>query len=240
MKLEKSIFQRSHYFFIVFFGMMLIAFWLSYFVQIFDQENYRMHTHGITLILWCLMLIIQPFLIRTRRRALHRFIGKFSYLLVPLMIFTTMDLLRFRLKAAPALHTMDYFFVSLVVNALIVFLLLYGLAIINRKKSTIHARYMICTAFPMFTPITDRIVYTYFPSLLKYVPTIDANPIAPAIGFGLADFMLIGLSIWDWRSHKRWNVFPVALSLLLLYHFSVFNFYKYAWWQQFSTWLANS
>jgi hypothetical protein len=31
---------------------MLVGFWFTYFTKLLDQENYRMHTHGVTLILW--------------------------------------------------------------------------------------------------------------------------------------------------------------------------------------------
>jgi hypothetical protein len=87
-----------------------------------------MHSHGIVLTLWCLMLVAQPLLIRTRMNSLHKAIGKFSYLLVPLMIYTKVDLLRYKLREVQ-LGTMDYFFVALVINALIAFVLFYGLAI---------------------------------------------------------------------------------------------------------------
>lgn len=238
MKLEKTIFQKSYLYFIVFFLFMLVGFWLTYFTKIFEQENYRMHTHGITLILWCLMLIVQPYLIKTKRTKLHRLVGKFSYILVPLLIFTTLDLLKFRLAAVPKLGTMDYFFVALVVNALIAFVILYALAIYHRKKSTIHARYIISTVFVFFTPITDRIIHIHFPSILTYMPVIEGNPIAPVVGFLLADLLMLGLCIWDWRSHKRWNVFPVALLILLLYHFSVLTFWKYDFRKSVSNWFV--
>jgi hypothetical protein len=185
-----------------------------------------MHSHGIVLTLWCLMLVAQPLLIRARMNSLHKAIGKFSYLLVPLMIFTTVDLLRYKLNQVQ-LQTMDYFFVALVINALIAFVLFYGLAIYHRKKSTIHARYMICTIFPMFTPVTDRIIGFYFPSLIPHLFPIEGNPILPVVGFLLADLILVALSIWDWKSHQRWNVFPVALVVVLIYHYSVLNFYKF-------------
>jgi hypothetical protein len=83
-------------------------------------------------------------------------------------------------------------FVALVVNALIVFIVLDALAMYHRKQSTIHARYMLCTASPMFTPILDRIVYNYFLSLLNYVPIIEGQPTVPIIVFVMADLMLIG------------------------------------------------
>jgi hypothetical protein len=89
----------------------------------------------------------------------------------------------------------------------------------------------------MFTPVTDRIIHTHFSSLLLYRPTLEGRPIAPVVGFLIADFLLIGLTVWDWRSHKRWNVFPVALMVLIVYHYSVLNFYKFQFWQDPSNWM---
>ena len=236
MKLEKTLYQRSYLYFIVFFLFMLSAFWFTYFTRLPDQDNYRMHAHGIALILWCTMLIVQPYLIRTNQYRLHKTVGTVSYALVPVLMYTTMDLLHNRLHINPTLGTMDFFFVALVLNALVAFAIFYGLAIYHRKKPTIHARYMICTVFPMFTPVTDRIIGIYFPSIAPYLPTIEQNPIAPVVGFAMADLILIGLSIWDWKAHQRWNVFPFALVVLLLYHYSVMNFYKFEFWKSFSRW----
>ena len=231
MKLEKTLFDKSYLWFAAFFLTVIIAFWFTYFTRILDQENYRMHMHGMALILWCLMLISQSYLIHSNKRALHRQIGKLSYALVPIMLFSTIDLLRYKLHSVPTLQTMDYFFVALVVNALIVFIILYGLAIYNRKQSGLHARFMLCTIFPFFTPATDRIIYIYIKPLVMYLPTIEGNPIAPVVGFALADVLLIGLCVWDWRSHKRISVFPIALLLLLAYHYSVLNFHQFQFWK---------
>lgn len=238
MKLEKTLFQKSHFYFIGFFLFVLAGFWVTYFTKLLEQDNYRMHTHGITLILWCLMLIVQPYLIRTKRTKLHRAFGKFSYVLVPLLVITTLDLLHYRLHPLPKLGSIDYFFVALVVNGLLTFVLLYGLAIYHRKKATVHARYMICTSLSIVTPFTDRLINIYVPSLHPYLPTIEGNPMAPAVGFLMADLILIGFCIWDWRSHKRWNVFPAALCILLLYHISVFTLYKFEGWRLFSDWFV--
>jgi len=133
---------------------------------------------------------------------------------------------------------MDYFFVALVINALIAFIIFYGLAIYHRKKSGLPARYMICTISPMVTPVTDRIIGFHFQSIFPYLFTIEGKPIVPVVGFLLADLILVGLSIWDWKSHQRWNVFPVALVLLLMYHYSVLNFYKFEFWKAFSSWIV--
>lgn len=162
MKLEKSLYQRSYLYFIVFLLFMLWGFWFTYFTRIPDQENYRMHLHGAALILWCLMLIIQPWLIRAKRVNIHRKTGKFSYILVPFLLFSTIDLLNYKLQGKAVLSNSDNFFIALVLNALISFLIFYALAIFHKRKGTIHARYMLCTAFPLFTPITDRIISIHY------------------------------------------------------------------------------
>jgi hypothetical protein len=236
MKLERTLFEKSHIYFLGFFLVVLSAFWLTYITRIFEQENYRMHLHGATLFLWCLMLIVQPLLIRKKMNSLHRRIGKFSYLLVPALVFTTLDLFRYRIRSQLAI---DYASVALIFNALVAFIILYGLAIYYRKKSALHARYMLCTVFPFFTPATDRIMFVYFPSTIEYFPMLNGQPNVMILGFALADIILIGLCIWDWRSHRRLNVFPVALVVLLFYHYSVNTFYQYNFWKSFSDWLIN-
>ena len=164
----------------------------------------------------------------------HRWIGKFSFVLVPLLVLTTFDLLRYRIQSQPAI---DYAFMALVINALIAFIIFYSLAIYHHKKQALHARYILCTIFPFFTPATDRIISIYFPSTLEYFPLLNGQPNVMLFGFLLADIILIGLCIWDWRSHRRVNVFPFALFVLLTYHYSVFTFYQYNFWKNFCDWL---
>jgi hypothetical protein len=230
MKLERSIFERSYIYFVGFFLLVLAAFWLTYITRIFEQDNYRMHLHGITLFLWCLMLILQPLLIRKKMYSMHRQTGKFSYVLVPLLLFTTFDLLRYRVTTQPEI---DYAFVALVLNALIAFAILYGLAMYYRKNPAVHARYMVCTIFPFFTPVTDRIISIYYPAVLPYFPMLNGHPNVMLFGFALADLILVFLCIWDWTSHRRLNVFPIALIIVLAYQVSVNTFYQFTFWRSF-------
>ena len=57
-------------------------------------------------------------------------------------------------------------------------------------------------------------------------------------GFLLADALLVGLSVWDWRAHRRWNVFPLALLVLLAYHVSAMTVHQLGAWQAFCAWLV--
>lgn len=240
MRLDKALYHRSYWFFIIFFIAMLAAFWYTYLTRIAEQPSYRMHLHGLIMLLWCLLLILQPLLVHYKKTAWHRSTGKTSYILVPLLIFTTVDLLHYRLSAPETMGAMDYHFAALVLNALVAFLIFYGLAIYHRKKPLIHGRYMVLSAFPMVTPITDRIIFIFFPALVPHLPTIAGQPIAPVVGFALADLLLAGFIWWDFRSHRRWKIFTFGLLVLLLYHYSVLTFHQYSFWQDFTRWFKGA
>ena len=238
MKLERALFQKSYYYFIGFFIFMLAGFWLTYFTQLLNQENYRMHLHGTVMILWCILLISQAYLIRRKKTRLHKQLGKSSYLLVPLITYTTVDLYKFRLNQSTTIGDRDYLFTASVLIALLIFLIYYGLAIYFKNKPAIHARFMICTIFAMFTAIIDRIIDSYFPYLLPLFPSVD-GPVIQVVGLTLADILLVILCIWDWKSHRRLNVFPIALVIHLFYHYAVMNFYKFELWKSFNIWFYN-
>lgn len=233
MSLDRSINQRSFIYLTGFYLLIIIAFWKTYFTKISDQENFRMHVHGAALLLWCAMLALQPYLIRRKSFYWHRLIGKFSYWLVPILLFTTYDLLRYRMSS---ISQVDPIAVALVLNALIAFTIFYCLAIYYRKNAALHGRWMLCTVFPFITPVTDRILHIYFPGITAKFPLLNGSPNVPLFGFALADSILIGLSLWDWHKHKR-IVFPIALVILLVYHYSFNYFYQYKFWQNFCEWL---
>lgn len=53
---------------------------------------------SVAMALWLLMLISQAFLIRTDRRTLHRLAGRASYVLVPLIVLSTLSLAHLRVR----------------------------------------------------------------------------------------------------------------------------------------------
>ena len=48
--------------------------------------------------------------------------------------------------------------------------------------------------------------------------------------------ILVALTAWDWRTHRRPDVFPIALAGVPLYHLSVFGFYRFLFWRDFAAW----
>jgi len=227
LKLTVFIFRYSAVFFLIFLAAALWAFWTSYYGRLSDPMPYFIHFHGITMTAWCIMLISQSLLIRFKLRKVHKLLGRLSYFLVPLIIFSGFNIAHATLSPGFLRGPGSGFYTTaaLMFNSIIIFAVIYGLAMWNRRNSPVHARYMLCTVFPLVTPVTDRLIYKYFPSFIEYAPMLHGRNYVPGLGFLLVDVILIGLIIWDWRTHKRLSVFPVVLGLLVLYHLSVMTFY---------------
>ena len=232
-----QLYRNSAWLFLVFAAGVLVAFWPSYYSRLGSQPSIHAHAHGLTMTLWCALLVTQGWLIRAGNRTLHRQIGTLSFVLVPLIVVTTVAFLHVRLQGVQRLDSGALGMLALVINALVAFVLIYALGIAFRRQPAIHARFMLCTIFPLFTPVTDRLIGRHAPALIGLVPRIDGTPIVPVAGFLLADVMLVALSIWDWRSNRR-LVFPVALGILLVYHWSVLTFHTFPAWRRFSGWFV--
>lgn len=241
MNVTNALIRNSVTGFAVFFGFMVLAFWPSYFSRLLAQQSYHAHAHGIAMVLWCILLIAQAWLIRTGQRKLHRAVGKLSFALVPIIVLTTVNFIHFRLSdiPVPQLPSAAFYVLALILNALVAFVILYALAIHHRDNAPLHARYMASTIFPLFTPVTDRLIGAHWPSLVPLVPRIDGAPVLPVVGFILADAILILLVILDWRSKRRLNAFPIALAVLLAYHASVLTLHDIAAWRSFCSWFMN-
>ena len=222
-------------FFTAFSLAMLLAFWPSYFSRLGSQPSFHTHAHGLTMTLWVALLVCQGWLIRSGNRAVHRRVGLLSYLMVPALVLAALNFMHYRLGEVAGLNDVALYFMTLVVNALVSFLVLYGLAMWYRKQPALHARFMIATVLPLFTPVTDRLIGRFIPSIVPLVPRIGGSPVVPTAGFLVADAMLVALSVWDWRAHKR-LVFPVALLVLVAYHISVLTFYQFEFWHAFGEW----
>lgn len=238
-RVPPALHRHSPRFFVVFLALTVWAFWPTYFSRLFEQPTLLHHAHGVVLALWLIMLVAQAQLIRTQRRPLHRRLGKLSYLLAPAVVLVTTAFVHQRMAGmagipqlpAPVLHTL-----ALMLLSLVGFAVFYGLAMVNRHNSQTHARWMVCTVFPMFTPVSDRLIAVNAPSVIGWLPRIEGNPVLPVVGFAAADLILLALSWWDWRTNRRLDVFPVALGVLLVYHVATLTLHGVPLWNAFCTW----
>jgi len=91
----------------------------------------------------------------------------------------------------------------------------------------------------MFTPLTDRIIYNHFRPIVAWVPTIEGRPMVWLYGFALANLILVGLIIWDWKTKKHRNVFITVLGIMVFYHISVISFHNFAIWRTIGDWIMS-
>ena len=240
MNITKILFNKSLLYFALFFMFALWAFWPTYYSNPFHVIQTNIHVHAILMTCWCLMLIAQATLIKFKKYAIHRILGKLSYVLVPLILVSGINIAHFSQSHNTFLPRENYYSAfGHTYISLLAFAILYGLAIWFRKDSSTHARYMICTLFPAFTPVFSRLIDNNFDFILPVLPKLNGIPLVQLIGFGLADILLLTLCILDWRKRKKWNGFPIAFLVILCYHLSDFTLYHFAAWRRFADWIMS-
>jgi hypothetical protein len=218
---------------------MLLAFWPSYFSRLTAQPSLHHHAHGLAMTLWLGLLVAQAVLIRSGRRALHRQLGLLSYLLVPVIVVVTLRFVHYTLQEGPPqLGAYGLFFLALVVFTLVAFVALFALAMLYRAQPAVHARFMVSTLFPLFPPVTDRLIGRFMPSMIDMMPRIGGGAILQCAGFGIADAILAGLAVWDWQTNRR-RVFLVALAIVIAGQAAILTAHRFAPWQAFGPWFVS-
>ncbi len=161
--MEKT-YRYLPYFFTAFMVLVIYCFYQSYFGHFPHFQNVISpignvpltitgvtHFHATMVVLWLLMLIVQPMLIIKKKLEWHRLLGKASYLVVALMVISMLLIVnqeQSREKNLPvfAANLFD----------MPVFMVFYGLAIYFRKKPAYHARFMVMSILPFINPALAR------------------------------------------------------------------------------------
>lgn len=171
----------------------------------FKKFTWLHHIHGALMASWVILLVLQPVLINKGKLAAHRFVGKFSYVVAPLMIASMFLILRFSYYKGIAKRPLDAVisFQSLTIMQLICFTLFFILAIINKKNTFKHMRYMIGTALVFVTPPLSRVLGEYLKIEIIY---------AMYFSTGLAAVFLA----FDIFKKKNWLPNTIVLSMLVL------------------------
>ncbi|MDZ7719343.1 MAG: hypothetical protein U5K72_11060 [Balneolaceae bacterium] len=219
---------------IVFVGLLLIsivAFWPTYFAVFFDSEFY-IHLHVFFAVLWFGMLIVQPYLIKSRRLDLHRFAGKISYLIAPFVVISIGLLAHNNLiHASESFYPIQTYILYLQLSLAFLFAITYGCAVYYRKTKAIHSRCMIATSFTFIDPIFARLFN------IADLNTPFSNQV---ITFMLVNLILVVLSILDRNNRKAKWVYPSLLILYLIIEIPIFfNLTGMNWWQSFAEWFGS-
>lgn len=195
----------------LFLGILLIAF-LGFIPRyFFDPEkplqafDFYTHFHATMMTLWFVILIIQPFLIRAKKRKIHKQIGKFTYVFFPLLIISMILLVHYKLnleqKPVPGIS----FYIPL--KDILVMVPCFILAIYYRKKPLYHARFIIGTSIQMIEPGLVRAIGNItsgIENFPRYIVTLI-----------IVDTLLAVLIYKDRKQKKgRWIFFLIAGMVL--------------------------
>jgi hypothetical protein len=245
MQKSYNIYYNLGYWFLLLVVLVVAGFHTSYFSILHTQQAPIIHIHFFLMMLWIFMLIAQPFLIKFKKIRVHRLLGKISYVLVPLVLLSAFLMIRLSyyrfidmasrelrlevnhfnrtgiLQEAADFQAIAFFYFTW-------FIVFYLLAIINRRRSAVHARYMLATALTLLGPTVDRIMFFVFG--LELLP---GGISVMWVSFILIDIILALLLYQDYKSKR-----PVKtlLTCLLIYipgqilHFAVMG---QPWWKEF-------
>jgi hypothetical protein len=219
--------RRATYFFAALLLLTIPAFWPSYLFPPKPVNEMRVHVHGFAMLAWLLLLVSQAALIRTGNRTVHRHVGKVSYVLVPFIVLSTISVLHLRLNQKIDAELL--YFLYVILSLTVVFAVAYALAMVNRAKPPLHARYMVCTALALVDPIVGRIVFFY--------GGIEP-PAMQVVTYALVDGILLWLAYKDWKSSSGIRVFPAMLAVFVAAQIPTFFIFRAEWWPEFARWLA--
>ena len=222
---------RSWPWFAGFLLMTLVAFWPSYLSPAGPVASGYTHFHAFTATLWMLLLIAQPLLVRTRRLAWHRTLGRVSYVLGPVVVLSFVLLAHSRMQGLSGeRYVLQTYILYLQVSLALVFALSYGLGVATRRKAALHARFMVCTGLTLIDPVVIRMMFWAAP-----VPTWNYQWFT----FGLTDLVLVLLIVLERQSRVGRGVFPAMLVVFVLSQVpALFELTGRAPWQAFARWFA--
>ncbi|HEX7847547.1 MAG TPA: hypothetical protein VF476_17225 [Chitinophagaceae bacterium] len=169
-----------------------------------------MHFHGMMMMGWVLMLLLQPILILKGKIKWHRRVGTLSYVLAPLVLLSMWLITRGRFLEFLGLqgYTAAVANLSLNVPNIVFFALFYFLAIYYKRQPHLHMRFMCSTAFPLIGPGLARI----FTSYLEF----DREYAASTVRI-ITVLIAAAITISDSVRTKRISPFALVLGLMLLH-----------------------
>lgn len=235
--MEKG-YKNLIYFFIGIVLITFIGFYKKYFGLAPDFPGLKNihHFHAIMLTLWLTLLIVQPILISNNKIALHKFLGKASYLIVPIAFISMIlayhnQYLRFIEEGKSENFVLSFVF-SPATDA-IPFLILFLLAILNKNETPKHMRYMIATGIIIGGPGLGRIFINWLG--MDIFTAIQTQVI-------IQFFVFIALIFYDKYKGKRFplNPFTTAFIIWLIPNVLIIFFPETRLWQSFAKFLVDT
>ena len=220
-------YRNVSYLFVAVLVVALLGFWRSYFGLMpgFGEWSVVVHFHVVVLLAWFGMLIAQPLLIRAKRFAAHRMLGRLSYGLVPLVVLSMLgasrnQFVRFAGQVSEHQNIADLF---IPLSQTLLFGVLYSLAMVYRQQPGAHMRYIVASSLVFLSPALGRV-----PTLWNGVSFSWTSVL---ISFLVPDLVLLGLLLHDLKTGRNLRPYVVSLGLLLASHIGWLLLPNLALWQ---------
>lgn len=220
------------------FPLTIMGFYPSYFSGV--QSPWHIHLHASLMGLWLITAVLQPWLIRGGKFHIHRWVGKWSYLLMPALMASTYLLLRFaynRVLQGDEIVPPDYYpenvtrmskaadfvVIGAVYGAWL--FLYYMLGLYFRKRAAVHGTFMLAATLTVLGPAGDRFIGQVCDAL-----GWSYNAVAENFIFAMVLLIFIRLYIYQRSlSQPVWPVITVlsmhATGWVLYYRMSL-----HPWW----------
>ena len=221
--MEKT-YKNIAFFFVAILSIVFLGFFKTYFglFPTFNKVTTIQHIHGSLFLLWFIMLIVQPVLIKKRKYKWHRIIGKASYFLVPLIVISIFFIAKELYETSPLTESQKISTLYVPFYQIVDFVTLYILAIYYKKKISYHMRYMIATSLAVYGAALKRL----------FVNFMGINGLnAFLYTFIVTDLILVGLIIYDRRHEKSYKPYVVSLIILVASQLGFYFLRDTALWQ---------
>lgn len=206
--------------------MIFLGFFKSYFSLLpsFQGVSSYQHLHAFLFLLWFALLFIQPFLIKTGRIKMHRLLGKSTYALVPLMTMSIFVMMREQFQRESAILPLDQCIANLIVPLpqLLLFVVLYVLAIFNKKNTPVHMRYIIGTSIVLIGPGLGRICISWM--YMSFNQAVQ-------LSFLVTELLLAVMILHDIKNRKHYKPYALLFILFLLCNTAWYFLPQSALWQ---------
>jgi hypothetical protein len=212
---------RNGHFYVGFVLLVVVSgFWVTYFQQI-DSVPLAFHVHAFTATSWLLLLIAQSVAIHRRANALHKLMGRASFVLFPLLLlgFAMIIDVSANRYASGESEFIAYVGPSFAIGmgiAIAAYLVLFYQALRHRRNVKLHAGYMLATPLILFESPVSRLIGQFFP----WMNVIGSEGIQGmldtiVVGNALATIFALAVYLRDRKNGAPWLVaagFTVAQS----------------------------
>ena len=203
--------RHAHYYLLALFPVIALAFWPAYFSRL-GAAPLALHFHGVTAFLWILLLAGQSWTMHHRERALHRTMGKASFVLFPLFLAGGLLVIQ-SMSRTTSLGVSPFY--NLYGSGLAVHDVISSIAIAAfyfqamkwRWKVNQHARYMLATILFLLGPIFARVL-PILPPLAMSGPA-DLHRFESS--YHLANMIAVVIAVFlAWRSGRHGRPYAFA------------------------------